>query len=149
MSHFEGKLSENICWLSASRERLFMPPEQNFHTNWISFPYLRTRLSCAEEWYCYCLLNQRNAPSRWRSYKMILLFSFKANDRRLSTAEARVRSRVSLCGICGWPIGTGTSFSPNTSGFPCHFHSTGAPLLGKMKKKQIIFLFITALHNKP
>jgi hypothetical protein len=34
--------------------------------------------------------------------------------------------------------------------FPCQFHSTGAPLLGKMKKKKIVlFIFITGLHNKP
>jgi hypothetical protein len=31
--------------------------------------------------------------------------------------------------------------------FPCQFHSTGAPLQGKTKKKLIII--ITGLHNKP
>jgi hypothetical protein len=36
-------------------------------------------------------------------------------------------------------------FSPSTSVSPCQFHSTGAPLLGKMKK----LIFITELHNKP
>jgi hypothetical protein len=30
--------------------------------------------------------------------------------------------------------------------FPCQFHSTGAPLLGKGQK---IIIFITGLHNKP
>jgi hypothetical protein len=50
------------------------------------------------------------------------------------TAEARVRSRVSPCGICGGPNGNGTDFSPSTSVFPCQFHSTGAPLQGKTKK---------------
>jgi hypothetical protein len=43
--------------------------------------------------------------------------------------------------------------TPSTLVFLCQFHSTGAPLLGKMKKKLIIFLviFITrvkGLHNK-
>jgi hypothetical protein len=45
----------------------------------------------------------------------------------------------------------GQVFSPSTWVFPCRFHSTGAPLLGKLGKKLIIFLFIfiTGLHNKP
>jgi hypothetical protein len=34
--------------------------------------------------------------------------------------------------------------------FPCQIHSTGAQLLGKMKKLIIfLFIFITGLHNKP
>jgi hypothetical protein len=71
----------------------------------------------------------------------------QAVSRRPPTTEARVRSRVSLCGICGGQSGTGTGFSPSTSVFLCQFHSTGAPLLGKTKKKLIIF--ITGLHKKP
>jgi hypothetical protein len=50
------------------------------------------------------------------------------------TAKARVRSRVSPCGICVRQSGTGTGFSPSTSVFPCQFHSTGAPLHGKTEK---------------
>jgi hypothetical protein len=71
----------------------------------------------------------------------------QAVSRRPLTAEARVRSRDSPCGICGGQSGTGTDFSLSTSVFPCQYHCTGAPLQGKMKKKLIIF--ITGLHNKP
>jgi hypothetical protein len=71
----------------------------------------------------------------------------QAVSRRPLTAEARVRSWVGTCGICGGHSGTGTGFSPSTSVFPCQFNSTVAPLLLKMKKKLIIF--ITGLHNKP
>jgi hypothetical protein len=73
----------------------------------------------------------------------------QAVNRRPVTAEARVRSLVSPCGICGEQSGTGTGFSPSTLDFPSQFHSTGAPLLGEMKKLIIIFLFITGLYNKP
>jgi hypothetical protein len=47
-------------------------------------------------------------------------------------------------------VALGKVFFSSTSVFSCHFHSTGAPLLGKMKKLIILlFIFITGLHNKP
>jgi hypothetical protein len=55
----------------------------------------------------------------------------QAVSRRPVTAKTRVRSRVSPCGFGGGQSGTGTGFSPSTTVFPCQFHSTGAPLLGK------------------
>jgi hypothetical protein len=73
----------------------------------------------------------------------------QAVNRRPPTAEARVRSRVTPCGICGGQSDIGTGFSPSSSVFPCQFHSTGAPLLGKGQKIIIILIFIIGLHNKP
>jgi hypothetical protein len=62
----------------------------------------------------------------------------QAVGRRPLTAEARVDPGSAHVG--GGQSDTGTGFSPSTSVFPCQFHSTGSPLLGKMKKKLIIFL---------
>jgi hypothetical protein len=58
----------------------------------------------------------------------------QAVSRRPSTAEAVVRSQASPCGICGGQSGTGTGFFPEYFGFSLSVSSTGAPLLGKMKK---------------
>jgi hypothetical protein len=66
----------------------------------------------------------------------------QAVNRQPLTAEARVRFRVIPCGVFGGQSG----IFPNTSVFPCQFHSTGAPLHGKTKK---LIIFITGLHNKP
>jgi hypothetical protein len=66
----------------------------------------------------------------------------QAVSRRSPTAEARARSRASACGFVVDKVVLG-QVSPSTPVFPCQFHSTGAPLLRKMKKKKlIIFLFI-------
>jgi hypothetical protein len=69
----------------------------------------------------------------------------QAVSRRPLTAEARVQSRVSPCGICGAQSGTGTGFPTSTSVFPCQFHSTGAPLHGRKEK---LIIFITRSHSK-
>jgi hypothetical protein len=66
-------------------------------------------------------------------------------SRRTLTAEARVRSRVSPCGIYGGQSGTGIGFPRVLRFSPVNFIRTGAPLLGKMK---ILIIFITGLHNK-
>jgi hypothetical protein len=66
----------------------------------------------------------------------------QAVSRRPLTAEARIRSLVSPCGVYGGQSGTGTGFSPSTSVLPCQFNSTGAPLLGKMKKTDHLSLHL-------
>jgi hypothetical protein len=67
-------------------------------------------------------------------------------SRRPPTAETRVRSRVSRCGICGGQSGSRTGSLPSNSGFLGQFHSTGAPLHEETKK---LIIVITGLHNKP
>jgi hypothetical protein len=66
----------------------------------------------------WCLVHTGNCkPSIGRAMA-------QAVSRRPLTADARVRSRVSPCGICGLQSGTGTGFfPPNTSVFPVLHYS--------------------------
>ena len=47
--------------------------------------------------------------------------------RRPLTSEARFRSRLSVCGICGEQNATGAGFSSSTLVFPCQDRATNAP----------------------
>jgi hypothetical protein len=51
----------------------------------------------------------------------------QAVSRRLSTAEAWIRSQRSPCGICCEQRGTGTGFSPSSSVLLRQYISTAAP----------------------
>jgi hypothetical protein len=79
----------------------------------------------------------------------------QAVSRRPPTAEARVRSRFSPVGVLVEKVALGQVFPASTSLFPCQFHSTGVPLLGKGQIIIIIiiiiiiFIFITGLQKKP
>ena len=64
----------------------------------------------------------------------------QAVSRRLSV-EARVRSRVSRCGICGGQSDTATGFPPVNSIPPVLYYM-------EIRKKKLI-IFITGLHNRP
>jgi hypothetical protein len=73
----------------------------------------------------------------------------QAVSRRLLTAEARVRSRISPRGICGGQRGTGTDrFFPEYFGFPLSISFHRCSITRKNENKKLI-IFITGLHNKP
>jgi hypothetical protein len=50
----------------------------------------------------------------------------QAVSRRPVTTKARIRPRISPCGISGGQSGTGSGFSPNYSVFPCQYYFTVA-----------------------
>jgi hypothetical protein len=50
----------------------------------------------------------------------------QAVSRRPLTAEASVRARAGVCGICSEQSGTGPGFSPSSSVLSCQYHSTMA-----------------------
>jgi hypothetical protein len=70
-------------------------------------------------------------------------------SRWLLTAEARVQSQASQCGICGGQGGSGTGFSPSTSELPCQHRSTNAPYLFIHLPPTLYNVFLPALQFPP
>jgi len=52
----------------------------------------------------------------------------QAVSRRPATAEARVQSQASLCGVCVAQSETEPGFSPSTLVYTCQYHSASAAL---------------------
>jgi len=52
--------------------------------------------------------------------------SAQAVSRQPLTTEARVRGRVTPCGVCGRQRGTAAGYSSRCSVFPCQYHSAVA-----------------------
>jgi hypothetical protein len=70
----------------------------------------------------------------------------QAASHRPLTAEARVRSRVSPCWVCGGQSDTGTGF-PRVHRFsPVN---SIPPVFHYKEKRRNLIIFITRLHNKP
>jgi hypothetical protein len=67
-------------------------------------------------------------------------------SRRPLTAETRVRSWVSPCGICGGQSGTGIDFTHSIRFSPVNFIP---PVLNYKEKRKTLIIFITGLHSKP
>jgi hypothetical protein len=76
-----------------------------------------------------------------------MYYTRSAEEKRKITncpaAEARVRSRVSPCGICGEQSGTGTGFPLSISFHWCFITRRRTKII------IIVVIFITGLHKKP
>jgi hypothetical protein len=90
-------------------------------------------------------VSARSDPQDEHGAPILLIGPYQAVNRRPLTAEARVRSRVSPCGICGEQSGIGTFF-PEYFGFPMSISFHRCSIIRKNEK---LVIFITGLHNKP
>ena len=146
--HLNLEVTSSLCYPTAAlNTSWFVTMEADDTQN--GFPFINSHLflKCyvSSTFPCFlccfpkgCLCSPIKA--KWFLYALSTIYGramAQAVSRLPPTADARVRSRVSPCGICG---GQRQVFSPSTSVFPCEFHSTGAPLNGKRKK---LFIFIT------
>jgi len=67
----------------------------------------------------------------------------------LSPQRTILKPRASPCKFCGRQSGPGTLFSPNTSVFPCQYHSTIAPYSFIHLPPTLYNVFLPVLHFSP
>jgi hypothetical protein len=93
-------------------------------------------MSLDEIWISGTYLCKRKSKCKLKSSfcKIQLALDPPEHNYCVSQGIGGLGSILGPCGICGGQSDKGTGFAPNTLVFPCPFHSTGAPLHGKMEK---------------
>ena len=68
------------------------------------------------------------------------------------SAEIKVRSQVSLCGICSQQSGTGIGFSLSILVFPCWYYFINTQGNRRVDKRQVLKIwenYVAELYDRP
>ena len=87
----------------------------------------KRRLPCTAR-YIQAHLPVTYVSAKWHRPSIIGCVAAQVASRRPVTAQTHVISQIIRCVTCGAQSAAGTGVSPTTLGFPCHYHSTDAPL---------------------